>query len=136
MKSVFFYGLFMDESLLREKGFQPTSPVLAYVEDYGLRIGERATLVKSTGQRAYGAIMGLSEKELSVLYSDTSVVDYVPESVIAHIVEGGTRNALSYNLPKEKLIGKNKGYAKSLAQIARKVGLPMAYVDEVYSWSI
>ena len=62
MKPVFFYGLFMDETLLREKGFQPTSPELGYIEHYALRIGERATLVKIVGQRAYGAIMGLSEE--------------------------------------------------------------------------
>lgn len=125
----------MDESVLKEKGFHPTSPVLAYIDGYSLRIGERATLIKSTGQRAYGAIMDLSEKELNQLYSDPGVVDYIPEQVTAHKIAGGTKNVLSYNLPKEKLAGKNKEYAISLTEVAKKIGLPQSYVDEVDSWS-
>ena len=135
MKSIFFYGLFMDESILKEKGFHPTSPVLAYIDGYCLRIGERATLIKSTGQRAFGAIMDLSEEELNRLYSDPSVVDYIPEQVIAHKIEGGAKNVLSYNLPKEKLVGKNKDYAISLSEVAKKIGLPQSYINEVDSWS-
>ena len=125
----------MDETLLREKGFQPTSPELGYIENYALRIGERATLVKIVGQRAYGAIMGLSEEELIRLYSDPTVEDYVPETVTAQLIEGGTRSVLSYNLPKEKLVGKNKEYAISLTLVAKKIGLPAPYVAEVESWS-
>ncbi len=135
MKSVFFYGLFMDESILKDKGFHPTSPVLAYIDGYCLRIGERATLIKSTGQRAYGALMDLSEKELNKLYSEPSVADYIPEHVTAHKIEGGTKNVLLYNLRKEKLAGKNKDYAISLTEVAKKIGLPQSYVNEVESWS-
>jgi hypothetical protein len=43
--SVFFYGLFMDEELLRAKGVQPRSPRQACIRGFALRIGQRATLV-------------------------------------------------------------------------------------------
>lgn len=42
MKSVFFYGLFMDQELLKAKGLNPANPRLAYVAGYGLRIGQWA----------------------------------------------------------------------------------------------
>lgn len=125
----------MDESFLKEKGFHPTIPVLAYIDGYCLRIGERATIIKSTGQRAYGVIMDLSEEELSRLYSDPSVADYIPEHVTAHLIEGGTMNVLSYNLPKGRLAGRNKDYAISLTEVAKKIGLPQSYVNEVHSWA-
>ena len=51
---IFFYGLFMDESLLVSKGVQPTEPTTGYVEGYGLQIGERATLLPEANSRAYG----------------------------------------------------------------------------------
>lgn len=41
---VFFYGLFMDDSLLRSRGIVGLNPRPATVEEFGLRIGKRATL--------------------------------------------------------------------------------------------
>jgi hypothetical protein len=38
---VFFYGLFMDERILREKGFEPANVELASIDDMSLRIGQR-----------------------------------------------------------------------------------------------
>ena len=52
--TVFFYGLFMDESLLASKGVNPSKATIGYVEGYGLRIGRRATLVPDDTNRAYG----------------------------------------------------------------------------------
>ena len=43
---VFFYGLFMDESLLATKGIEPSEVNLNFVDGYGLHIGERATLIR------------------------------------------------------------------------------------------
>jgi hypothetical protein len=43
MKPAFFYGLFMDEALLKSKGFNPTCFEIACLEGFGLRIGERAS---------------------------------------------------------------------------------------------
>jgi hypothetical protein len=49
---VFFYGLFMDESLLASKGVRPTKLTVGYVDGYGLRIGKRATLLPEANSRA------------------------------------------------------------------------------------
>lgn len=131
MKSVFFYGLFMDEALLRKKGVNPLKPMLAFVENFGLRIGERATLVKADGERAYGLIMSLSEQDLNILYGDKSVADYVPENIIAISSSNEPINVICYNLPLEKLSGQNRQYAESLIIVAKKVGLPTKYVNTI-----
>ena len=52
-ESVFFYGLFMDADVLRQKGVDPRGFRLARVEGYGLRIGERATLEVSEAEQAF-----------------------------------------------------------------------------------
>ena len=131
MTSVFFYGLFMDEALLKDKGFHPTKPVLGYVEGYGLKIGERATLVKSTGQRAYGSIMALNKGELGSLYGESSVADYLPEEIIVTTFKNVSLKVVVYNLPLEKLAGQNKQYAQLLAKTATEVGLPKEYIQEI-----
>ena len=41
---VFFYGLFMDEELLRGKGLNPKNAEPASVDGLALRIGQRAAL--------------------------------------------------------------------------------------------
>ncbi len=134
LKSVFFYGLFMDENLLKEKGLNPLGAKLAHIDGYGLRIGERATLTKSALERSYGTVIQVSEEELGILYDDESVVGYFPEKVTAADTEGSTLKAVSYILPMEKLSRKNSKYAKALSIVARKIGLPEEYVREVETW--
>lgn len=53
---VFFYGLFMDESLLRGKGLNPSGRRLASVENFRLFVGERATLAPFEGGEAHGVL--------------------------------------------------------------------------------
>ena len=48
---VFFYGLFMDYALLREKGMNPVDRRMASVENFSLVIGARATLVPYVGRK-------------------------------------------------------------------------------------
>ena len=135
MKSVFFYGLFMDETLLKSKGLNPSKPILGYVDGYSLIIGERATLIKETNEKAYGAIIELSEEEISRLYEDTSVADYVPEKVTVILLENEHKEAIVYNLPSEKLKGNNSQYAKSLLKLAQRYGLPSSYLKKIEAFT-
>jgi hypothetical protein len=41
---VFFYGLYMDATLLESMGFQPRQVGAARLDNYQINIGERATL--------------------------------------------------------------------------------------------
>ena len=134
MKSVFFYGLFMDADLLKKKGLNPLDPTLVYATGYGLRIGERATLERSKDERAYGSVMQLPRKELEVLYGEKSVEDYVPNNIVTTDMKGNSREAISYILPMEQVSGSNGEYANSLAITARKIGLPRHYIKEIEAW--
>jgi len=85
---VFFYGLFMDDLLLREKGLDPQNPRLAAVENFSLVIGDRASLVPFQGTTVYGVLFSLTQSEIDDLYSENSVSAYRPESVDAKLTDG------------------------------------------------
>ena len=128
----FFYGLFMDAQVLRDAGTKPSNFRRAYVADFALRIGQRATLVPSPAARAYGMLIALTHAELERLYSAPGLEDYRPEAVIAHPSEGDAIPALCYNLvqapePHER----NPEYAKRLRGILEKLGFPPEYVESV-----
>lgn len=134
MTTVFFYGLFMDKDLLRGKGFDPQRQRLAHLDDYELLIGTRATLVPKPGARAYGAVMDLSPDELTALYGSDGVEDYLPETVHTNTMLGEEVEAIAYILPAKLTSGTNSNYAQQLADIARKLGLPDDYIEEITRW--
>jgi gamma-glutamylcyclotransferase (GGCT)/AIG2-like uncharacterized protein YtfP len=129
--AVFFYGLFMDESLLASKGITPSKATVGHVDGYGLRIGRRATLVPDESNRAYGVLMTMRAEDVRALYSEESVADYVVESVSVVLPDGTLEAAVCYNLPESKLKGTNPQYANSLLTLAGKLGLPSDYLQQI-----
>jgi len=129
---VFFYGLFMDSDILHQSNVIPVNPRRAYVEDFVLRIGQRATLLPSIGSRAYGMLIALTHSELNQLYSAPGLEQYRPEAVLARAFEGEPSAALCYNLreapqPSER----NPEYAARLQSVLRKLDFPLEYVASV-----
>jgi len=130
---VFFYGLFMDESLLAMKGIRPVDVRLGFIDGYSLCIGERATLMPCRGGRAYGTIMDIAAGEVADLYAVESVADYLPGSVTIGLADGTSVDATCYNLPGDKVTGANQGYAAQLLDLATQLGFPDSYLDEIRS---
>ena len=129
---VFFYGLFMDGDALRAQGFDPRDPRLAQVNDMALRLGERATLVPARGGVVHGVLMRLAHAEIDRLYAEPSVAAYRAEPVSARTPDGGVVAALCFNLPESPAGGSsNPAYAAKLAVVARRLGLPEAYVEAI-----
>lgn len=129
---VFFYGLFMDEALLRGKGLHPENRRAAYVEDFQLVISERATLVRREGARAYGVAYTLTRGEVEALYSDESVGAYRSEAVSARLADGRDARALCFNLPEPPSAKeRNPLYAAKLRELAERLGLPADYVSSI-----
>jgi len=62
---VFFYGLFMDEELLRGKGLEPQGDEIAAIDGFALRIGQRAALVPTPGAKVYGLVFSLTRTSTS-----------------------------------------------------------------------
>ena len=129
--TVFFYGLFMDESVLAAKGIEPSRSMTGYVDGYRLRLGRRATLVPEPAGRTYGVVMAIGRDQVADLYADESVADYVPESVSVVLSGGMSEPAVCYILPPRMLEGVNPEYAGSLLLLARKLGFPDSYLDVI-----
>jgi hypothetical protein len=121
----------MDESLLAKKGIKPSEIKLGFVDGYGLRIGERATLVRCPDSRAYGAMMDITPSDATELYSEESVSGYEPEPVIVELMDGKQVEATCYNLPSDKVTGTNKRYADSLLEVATRLDFPDFYLDQI-----
>ena len=128
---IFFYGLFMDESLLASKGVFPTEQAIGYVDGFGLHIGKRATLLPDANSRAYGVVMSIKSADAAALYSDQSVADYVAETVVVHLPGNIEVSAVCYNLPAARLSGTNPEYAAALLALATKLKLPVDYLEDI-----
>ena len=129
---VFFYGLFMDEALLKEKGVNPENRRLAAVENFKLIIGERATLVPASGETVHGVLFSLTQAEIDSLYAEPSVSEYRPEPVVARLRNGEAIPALCFNLPEPPSSSeRNPHYAARLKELAGRIGLPAEYVATI-----
>ncbi|MBD0325155.1 MAG: gamma-glutamylcyclotransferase [Pyrinomonadaceae bacterium] len=130
--NVFFYGLFMDDSILREKGVNPLNRRMAFVENFSLVIGARATLVPCAGHEVHGVLFSLTHAEVDTLYSEASVSVYRPEAVSAQLTDGSVIPALCFNLPiPPTQAERNPHYAAKLRELAERIGLPRSYVASI-----
>ena len=129
---VFFYGLFMDVRILRKNQGLSANPRRAYVEGFGIRIGDRATLVPDARSRSFGMLMGMTRAELDLLYSAPGLEDFRAEAVLAQVIDGPAVPALCYNLPtapsEEQ---RNPEYATRLQGILSELGFPAEYIDSL-----
>lgn len=129
---LFFYGLFMDEALLRAKGLNPLNRRAACLQDFQLVIGERATLVRREGARAHGLVYTLTRGEVEALYSEESVSAYRAEVLEARLAGGGAEEVVCFNLPAPPPAGeRNPQYASKLRRLAERLGLPADYVSSI-----
>jgi len=123
----------MDRTLLSEKGLHPEIIGPAVLPDYHIHIGERATLLRSASSRAYRIVMELADQEVSALYSEPSVREYLRERVQVELLDtGAIIEAYCYNLPRELgLAGANPAYATKLSQLVDALQFDSAYVEEI-----
>lgn len=128
---VFFYGLFMDVSILLKNGVTPSNPRRGYLNGYALKIGSRASLIPCKDARSYGIVMTVDRNAIRKLYAEASVADYIPEEVVIITDTNDSVKATCYNLPAELLTGTNESYTISLYELARKQGFPDDYLEKI-----
>ncbi len=133
MRPIFFYGLFMDSSLLEEMGLHPIVHGPAALENYQIIIGNKATLVPQPGATANGVVMQLSDDEAATSYSQPCVADYIAEEVDVLLTASNDHLTVDcYNIAQDKITGPaNAEYAGKLAEVVLKLGFPPAYADEI-----
>jgi hypothetical protein len=129
---IFFYGLFMDEDLLRVQGVNPLNRRLASAENFCLLIGARATLAPREGGTVHGVVFSLSHAEVGKLYSQASVRIYRPEAISVRLDDTTVIPALCFNLPTPPASDqRNPEYAAKLRALAERIGLPSDYVSSI-----
>ena len=125
MKDIFFYGLFMDESLLRAKGVEPRAPRKAVVRGCQLKIGQRAMLVRQPSLQSYGMVYSLTDAEIDSLYSEPGLEMYHPEIVVVTFEDGSSSEVTTFNLQDETGTDKpNLEYVAKLRVVLERLGLP------------
>ena len=130
---VFFYGLFMDTAILRAGGVaEPENPRRAFVEEFELRIGARATLVPAAGSRAYGMLFALTHTALDLLYAAPGLEAYRAEAIDAQTFDEKVAPALCYNLRHAPAADEwNPGYASRLQEVLGRLDFPEWYVASI-----
>ncbi len=122
---VFFYGLFMDEKVLRDNGVHPRAPRKAVVHGYRLKIGRRAMLVPRPDAKAFGMVFALTERETEALYGEPGLELYRPEPVTACFEDGTSGAVTTFNLRDPAAAGEpSPEYAARLRAVLERQGFP------------
>jgi len=122
---VFFYGLYMDEEILKSKDVNPRNKRAAIAPGYQLRVGKMATLLRDNNAQAFGMVYSLTHAEITALYEGSGLTAYVPESIVIQTKENQTISALCCNLlnpPSDD--EKNEAYLEKLTLCMEKYNLP------------
>lgn len=123
LHNVFFYGLYMAPEILEGKGVSARNPRKGYVEGFQLIIGKKATLLRKSGEKAYGMVYSLTHDEIYSLYQGSGLKDYAAKA-LAVIVDNEVIPALCCNLitpPGEQ--ESNHEYEEKLKSAMAKLGL-------------
>lgn len=133
---IFFYGLFMDEDILRNKGIHISDQQTGFLKDHTIKITERANLVSSMGDKVFGSVMEISEDDVKQLYSQPDVSEYFPEEFSIVTDTGETVTATCYILPHTDGTLMNQAYAKALYELAERKKFPAAYLERLKAMAI
>lgn len=123
----------MDVDALTHDSFEASSVGPARLPGFELRIGNRATLVKSAGAVSYGVVVDMPARELRRLYSQPGVSDYRAETVDAVLLQDASQHVVQcYNLPASRVgDAVNVDYATRLSDLARALDFPVDYVAHI-----
>ena len=128
----FFYGLYMDDTVLRGAGVTPHAPRKARADGYALKIGKRVTLVKAPGSSAWGMVYALTPDDLAKLYGAPGLEVYRPEEIEVALENRAIIPARVYNLPQAPAPDeRNPEYAEKLKAAMTRLGFPAEYVASI-----
>ncbi len=121
---IFFYGLYMDDSILKNLDVVAKNKRVAYVDWYRLRIGKNATLLREKSSKCYGVVCSIMHDDIYKLYIDTGLVNYVPEALLVSTDDSKSFAAICYvllNPPQKDEI--NSDYYQKLGSCMKEYGL-------------
>lgn len=126
LHEVFFYGLYMDEEILKSKGIEIRNQRAAYLKNYELKIGKLATLHRVKNAKAYGLVYSLTHKEIYSLYEGAGLKQYIQEAVLVQTDDNKEVVALTCILLDDTNNGNiNEEYRSKLIKCMNKYKLPI-----------
>ena len=129
VRSVFFYGLFMDPAVRAARGAPgggPDRPAL--LTGWRMIMGERSSLVPAEAGEVWGTVADLDDAQLGALYAE--LPNYAPVPVRT-LVDGAPVSAAAWVAPADAIGEPDRDYALELAQLCRTLGLPESYAAAV-----
>jgi len=124
LNDVFFYGLYMDEEILKSKGVEPRNKRKALAYGYELRLGNMATLLRKENAKAYGMVYSLTHEEIDILYKNSGLTQYVNEALMVELEDKSSIVTLcSILLDEPKDDERNDEYYQKLVSCIEKYGL-------------
>jgi hypothetical protein len=135
---VFFYGTFMNPTVLADLGVMVDKMEPAKVEGFELYIRPRANLTRAEQSSAYGGLAATTHEDLDRLYNSLRKsygVNYLPEPVLVETLDGQQRPALCYIAPEMRESQAPRELIDRLASCVRGLGLPEWYARHVESFA-
>jgi uncharacterized protein (DUF1330 family) len=134
---VFFYGSYMNRSVLQSVGLEPAAWEVATLGGFDVRISPRANLVRSDRHTVWGIVATATHEELARLYAHAKDVlgeVYLPEAVIVHDLAGRAIPALCYICPEMQERPAERDYVERILAPARAHGFPAWYLQRLESF--
>lgn len=131
---VFFYGSYMNQTVLREVDLVPERLEVARLDGYDIRIAPRANLVTSTEGCVYGVLAEATHAQLARLYAHAKDVlgeTYLPHPVLAQTRTGAWYPALCYIAPSMVPRPPDPAYVDRIVQPARELRFPDWYISRL-----
>lgn len=135
--AVFFYGSYMNPSVLEEVALSPSELRVARLSGFDIQISPLANLVPSDQHQVYGVLAELTHSELDRLYHHAEHVlggRYLPFPVVTHDQEGVLMPALCYIAPELEGADAEPAYLDRILAPARRFGFPSWYLERLESF--
>ena len=134
---VFWYGSYINLSVLGEVGLMPDSFEVARLSGFDIQVAPRANLVRSDRYCVYGIVATATHEELARLYAHAESVlgeRYLPEAVVVETRDGKWMPAMTYICPSMAPRPAERAYVDRIVEPARQLGFPQWYVARLESF--
>lgn len=135
---VFFFGAYINFSVLREIDLIPEEYRVATLGGFKLSIEPSATLTREPGSTVWGIIATATHEELRRLYVEHAKIflggDYFPRAVTVTDTNDNIIPALCYICDDMKPVPAKADYIEQIARPAEEYGFPKEYVKMIRSF--
>lgn len=132
---VFFFGAYINFSVLREVDLIPEEYRVATLNGFELKIAPTATLIRKPGSVVWGIIATATHEELRRLYVDHAKIflggDYFPRAVTVTDSNDNIIPALCYICDDMQPKTAEADYIEKIVRPAEEYGFPKDYVNMI-----